>query len=156
MKSMTYEIRDGSIGDIPFVLDLGRRTIADSRSAYRPAADEALEASYERLIDTVRMQEHVLLIAQAELAPIGFLILVTDLPDEVTMMAQGFVAYMAVEPDARGRGVGSALLSAAEAAARKRGLSHIALMVTEGNSAARELYAQAGFGTERRLLCKPI
>jgi hypothetical protein len=32
----------------------------------------------------------------------------------------------------------------------------MALMVTEDNGAARELYAQAGYVTERRLLCKPL
>jgi hypothetical protein len=29
-------------------------------------------------------------------------------------------------------------------------------MVTEDNAAARELYAQAGYATERRLLCKRL
>jgi hypothetical protein len=29
-------------------------------------------------------------------------------------------------------------------------------MVTEDNVAARELYAQAGYTTERRLLCKQL
>jgi hypothetical protein len=32
----------------------------------------------------------------------------------------------------------------------------MALMVTEDNLAARELYAQAGYATERRLLCKAL
>jgi len=71
-------------------------------------------------------------------------------------MPQGFIAYMAVEPDARRLGIGVQLLEAAENAARVRGLPHMALMVTEDNDAARELYAQAGYVTERRLLCKPL
>ncbi len=77
-----------------------------------------------------------------------------DLPDDVTGDVQAFVAYMAVEPELRGRGIGAALLAAAEDEARKRGLSYIALMVTEENRAARDLYERAGYVTERRLLCK--
>jgi ribosomal protein S18 acetylase RimI-like enzyme len=76
------------------------------------------------------------------------------LPDEVTLEPQAFIAYMAVEPHARRQGVAAALLAGAEAAARERGRTHVALMVTEENDAARELYAQAGYFTERRLLCK--
>ncbi len=53
-----------------------------------------------------------------------------------------------------GRGIGAALAAAAEDEARKRGLSYIALMVTEENRAARDLYERAGYVTERRLLCK--
>jgi len=82
--------------------------------------------------------------------------MLNDLPDEVTGMPQGFIAYMAVEPEARRHGVGRQLLLAAEEQARARGLPVVALMVTEDNVAARELYAQAGYRTERRLLCKTL
>jgi len=78
------------------------------------------------------------------------------LPDEVTRMPQGFIAYMAVEPELRERGAGARLLEAAEREARKRGLPYVALMVTEENAAARALYERAGYLTERRLLCKVL
>jgi ribosomal protein S18 acetylase RimI-like enzyme len=98
-----------------------------------------------------------LIVAELALAgPVGFVLMLTDLPDEVTGSAQGFVAYMAVEPDERRHGVGKALLAAAEDAARARGLPFVSLMVTESNASARELYAQAGYVTERRLLCKAL
>ena len=79
-----------------------------------------------------------------------------DLPDEVTLLPQAFVAYMAVEPGVRRDGVGTALLAAAEDEARRRGLPYMALMVTEENAAARRLYERGGYRTERRLLCKPL
>lgn len=102
-------------------------------------------------------RSYVLLIAENELdGRAGFLLMLDDLPDEVTSLPQGFIAYMAVEPDARRGGVARQLLAAAEDAARARGLGHVALMVTEDNAAARELYAQAGYATERRLLCKRL
>ncbi|MGP6159283.1 MAG: GNAT family N-acetyltransferase [Vulcanimicrobiaceae bacterium] len=139
------------------MLDLGRRTIGDSLSSLRPVPGGAVAASYERLVDFALSQSYVLLIAENAVdGPLGFILLLDRLPDEVTGMPQAFVAYMAVEPDARRHGIGASLLRAAEDVARENGLAHLALMVTEENEAARELYAQAGFTTERRLLCKPL
>jgi ribosomal protein S18 acetylase RimI-like enzyme len=150
-------LRRGGAGDRAFVLDLGRRTSVDSMSALRAAPPAMLQSSFEQLVDFTFERQYVLLIAERELdGPVGFLLMLDDLPDEVTAMPQGFIAYMAVEPDARRLGIGVQLLEAAENAARVRGLPHMALMVTEDNDAARELYAQAGYVTERRLLCKPL
>jgi predicted GNAT family N-acyltransferase len=49
---------------------------------------------------------------------------------------------MAVEPEARGRGIGAALLAGAEREARVAGASRIAL---HAQAHARELYARGGF-----------
>ena len=112
--------------------------------------------AYEKLLEFIYAQSHVLLIAEDEGGRAGFLILLDMLPDEVTMTPQAFVAYMAVEPERRRRGIGRALLNEAERVARERGLPAIAMMVTEGNGPALELYTSSGFLTERRLLCKPL
>jgi ribosomal-protein-alanine N-acetyltransferase len=63
---------------------------------------------------------------------------------------------MAVEPDARGAGVGRALLDEAERRARAAGRTVVSLMVTEENAAARALYDGAGYATERRMLSKRV
>ena len=52
---------------------------------------------------------------------------------------------MWVDPEARGRGVGRALLEAAEAWGRDRGCTAASLSVTAGNSPAERLYRQAGY-----------
>ena len=52
---------------------------------------------------------------------------------------------MAVVPDARGRGVGGALLSACLDHARSRGWRALSLSVEDGNTAARALYERHGF-----------
>jgi ribosomal protein S18 acetylase RimI-like enzyme len=150
-------LRKGVAGDRAFVLDLGRRTTIDSVSSMRHAPSAFVEASYEQLVAFALGRSHVLLIAETDLAgPVGFVLMLDDLPDEVTGLPQGFVAYMAVEPEARRHGVGKHLLAAAEDAARAKRLPFVALMVTEDNAAARELYAQAGYVTERRLMCKAL
>ena len=112
--------------------------------------------SFDRLIEFVFTRDHLVLIAEEHGVQIGFLLLLFDVADEVTAGPQAFVAYTAVEPFARRRGAGRALMEAAETAARARGLPYVSLMVTEDNRAARALYDGAGFVTERRMLTKPL
>lgn len=61
------------------------------------------------------------------------------------------IAGLAVAPGARGRGVGSALLAAAEQHARERGARKLSLRVLSTNDAALRLYERAGFCREGTL-----
>ncbi|MHB8230051.1 MAG: GNAT family N-acetyltransferase [Vulcanimicrobiaceae bacterium] len=149
-------VRQGRLDDRAFVEDLGKRTILDSVAAFRFVNEPLAALSYERLLRFAYDQSHVLLIAEHGGRRAGFVLLLDTLPDEVTMLPQGFVAYMAVEPDLRRLGVAAGLLEAAEDEARRRGLPYMGLMVTEDNAAARALYDSAGYLTERRLLCKRL
>ena len=149
-------VRQGRLDDRAFVEDLGKRTILDSVAAFRFVNEPLAALSYERLLRFSYDQSHVLLIAEHGGRRAGFVLLLDTLPDEVTMLPQGFVAYMAVEPDLRRLGVAAGLLEAAEDEARRRGLPYMGLMVTEDNAAARALYDRAGYLTERRLLCKRL
>jgi ribosomal protein S18 acetylase RimI-like enzyme len=150
-------VRPGTRDERDFVRDLGRRSASSSISALRDARYDGVLMSFDRLIEFVFGRRHELLIAQdADGTLLGFLLMLYDLPDEVTLTEQAFVAYTAVEPFARGRGVGRAMMEAAEAAARATGLACISLMVTEENDAARALYDRAGFLTERRMMTKRL
>ena len=151
-----YTIRAGRPNDVAWLIDLGRRTLHDSVSALRDSSPVALAASFDRLIEYALAQSHVLLVAEDALEPLGYVLFLDTLPDEVTGSAQAFVVYVAVEPAARRRGVGRGLFEAAEDAARARCLPYLSFMVTEENLAARELYAQLGYVTERRQLCKRL
>ena len=122
----------------------------------RIALPPLVEGAYERLVEYVLAREHDVLIAESDGVPAGFALLIYDLPDEITLTEQAFVAYMAVEPAWQRRGAGSALLASIEDHARKRGLPYLSLMVTEENAAARGLYAAAGFTTERRMMTKAL
>lgn len=149
-------VRRGTGGDRDFVRELGRRSGASSVSAVREARYGDVVTAFDHLIEFVYTRDHEVLIADEHGVPIGFLLLLYDVPDEVTLTRQAFVAYTAVEPFARGRGAGRAMMDAAEDAARARGLAYVSLMVTEDNRAARALYDGAGFVTERRMLTKPL
>jgi ribosomal protein S18 acetylase RimI-like enzyme len=149
-------VRDGTADDGAYVRDLGRRTVMDSVAAFRQAPQRQVFVALDRLLETIETQSHQTLIAESEGKRVGFLLFLDELPDEVTALPQGFIAYMAVEPEKRARGVGSLLLGAAEDAARQRGLPYMSLMVTEDNAPARKLYERRGYRTERRLMSKAL
>jgi len=149
-------IRIAEPEDWVFVRDLGRTVTPASRSSLRTASELALYVSYDRLLRYAYSASHVLAIAEVDGQRAGFLLLLDQLPDEVTGSPQGFVAYMAVAETYRRRGIGERLLHYAEEETRARGISHLALMVTEENAPARRLYERLGFVTERRLLCKQL
>jgi ribosomal protein S18 acetylase RimI-like enzyme len=58
------------------------------------------------------------------------------------------VKGLAVDPARQGEGVGAALLDAAIAVARERGMRRLLLRVLSGNDAARRLYESRGFEVE--------
>jgi ribosomal protein S18 acetylase RimI-like enzyme len=154
--SATIAIRRGTASDRAFVVDLGRRVSPTSVSSLRTALPPLVEGAYERLVEYVLAREHDVLIAESGGEVVGFALLIYDLPDEITLTEQTFIAYMAVEPAAQRQGIGGALLESIEDHARRRGLPYLSLMVTEENAAARELYAAAGFTTERRMMTKAL
>jgi GNAT superfamily N-acetyltransferase len=70
---------------------------------------------------------------------------------------------LAVVPDWRGKGIGRALLAAAESHARSRGCCKLTLEVQDDNHRARALYERFGFAdfvvgnsTPTRFLSKPL
>jgi ribosomal protein S18 acetylase RimI-like enzyme len=149
-------LRRGTVRDRAFVLDLGKRVSPTSVSSLRIALPPLVEGAYERLVEYVIAREHDVIVAEVDGVPAGFTLLIYDLPDEITLTEQGFVAYMAVEPAQQRRGIARALLENVEELARRRGLPYLSLMVTEENEAARELYSGAGFHTERRMMTKSL
>jgi ribosomal protein S18 acetylase RimI-like enzyme len=154
--SGAISIRRGTARDRAFVVDLGRRVSPTSVSSLRVAVQPLVEGAYERLVDYVLAREHEILVAEADGVAAGFALLIYDLPDEITLSEQAFIAYMAVEPAWQRRSVGRLLLESIETHARRHGLPYLSLMVTEDNTAARELYAASGFATERRLMTKAL
>jgi ribosomal-protein-alanine N-acetyltransferase len=74
------------------------------------------------------------------------------------ILDQGELANIAVEPGARGQGIGGRLLDHLVDVARERGVHRLFLEVRESNEAAHRLYDSRGFrriGTRRDYYDKP-
>lgn len=100
----------------------------------------------ERLVRELAAQSNALiLLALASGEPIGVAVCFVGFS---TFAARSLLNIhdLAVLPEFRGRGVGRALLAAAEARARQLGCCKLTLEVREGNQRARSLYASVGFG----------
>ncbi|HEY2377528.1 MAG TPA: ribosomal protein S18-alanine N-acetyltransferase [Gemmatimonadaceae bacterium] len=72
---------------------------------------------------------------------------------------EGEIANLAVDPEARGHGVGSALLDAALEEARRQRTDEVFLEVRSSNLRARQLYESRGFaevGRRRRYYRQPV
>ena len=61
---------------------------------------------------------------------------------------RGWVYYLAVAPDQRGRRHGEAMMRAAEAWVRARGMPKLQLMVRSDNAAVIAFYKAIGYGVE--------
>ena len=153
---MSISIRAATAHDRAFIESLGKRTVMDSVSALRHPNPEDVIENFARLLRIIDRRDNLTLVAEVDGKAAGFLIMLDSLPDEVTGGDQAFIAYMAVEREHRGSGVGAKLLDRAEHEARAMGAPYISLMVTEENEPARVLYEHAGYLTERRLLCKTL
>jgi ribosomal protein S18 acetylase RimI-like enzyme len=98
-------------------------------------------------LDDSTAGEAMLVAEDAAAIRLGFIHLISE-ADYYTRRQCGHIADLIVAPEARGRGVGEMLLSAAEEWAAARGYSLLTLNVFVGNTRARALYERSGFGAE--------
>jgi ribosomal protein S18 acetylase RimI-like enzyme len=109
--------------------------------------DAFAEFSREPVLTTLAMvRRHRSFIAERDGVAIGFAVV-----SLVSAASAELVAIAVVERE-RGRGVGRALLTLAENAARRAGARFLSLHTAEANLAALELFHKQGFELERRLL----
>lgn len=154
---MSVRVRPARPDDSNFIEVLGLATALDTVSPVRSISRPSAEAAFRRLLAFCNDRPGtVLLVAERDDTPAGFLIMLTDLPDEVTQERQAFVAYVAVREAERSRGVGRALMQAAIAEGQRRQLPYISLMVSAANQSARALYESEHFMNERVLMSRPL
>ena len=141
--------------------------------AYEPRDRDAIEALTPRLcvgvahwIDAAAMPEAVrgsvhgsiengtVLIAEDDGTVVGFASVRQR--DHFTGLRLAYVGELAVAEDSEGRGVGRALVTAAESWSRERGLARILLETGAANSAARAFYARLGFEESEVTLSKSL
>lgn len=138
-------------------------TILDSYAFDEVGGSEGLAPDVrERLIPALRqLRTTLVLLAFVEGAPVGVAVCFFGFS---TFKAQPLLNIhdLAVLPEHRGRGVGRALLNAAEERARRNGCCRLTLEVQEDNPRARGLYASFGFEDvvvrelPTRFLAKPL
>lgn len=87
---------------------------------------------------------------------VGYAI-VTDLGPETTFARErvGCLESIAVLPEVRRSGVGSALLEAARAGAAERGIPELTITLFDANESARAFYARHGFRPYLQVLTGP-
>jgi len=153
---MPISVRPARLDDRAFIDELGVASAAETVSPLRVVPHHVAAEGFRKLFEYCETRSRAVLVAERDGQRAGFAILLFDVVDEVSQRTQAFVAYMAVAPPHRRRGVAMALLAAAEEEARRVGLSHLTLMVTEAATPARSLYAKAGFFDERVQMTKAI
>jgi len=88
-----------------------------------------------------------LLIAESIGNRLGFVYL-ERLQDYFTLEPHGHIGMLVVTEEAEGKGVGGALMRAAEAWAREHGYRRLTLNVFEANRTARAVYEHLGYAPE--------
>lgn len=95
-----------------------------------------------------------LLVAREDDAILGFVMFHVEAGLYEQAVVRGIVDNLYVVPEARGRGIGSRLLDAAEAALVEDGADVVALSVMAANDRAIDFYERRGYAPHRLLLEK--
>ncbi len=142
-------IRRALPADQPFVVAAAARLGGFGPPAWRPPEEIASgEVRTLRAFFQSPPSRSALLIAQSEEGSrLGFAYL-ERLQDYFTLEDHGHVGILVVTEQAQGKGVGSALMRAAEDWAREQGYRKLTLTVFEANHTARVVYDHLGYAPE--------
>ena len=144
MTATAPEVREADLdssADAAAILDVLESYASDPIGGGRPLAADVRE----RLLDGLRAHPTTLvLLAFEDGEAVGIAVCFFGFS---TFQARPLlnVHDLAVVPQRRGGGIGSALLGAAEAHARERGCCKLTLEVQDDNHRARAVYARFGF-----------
>ncbi len=154
---MSISVRRARDDDRSFIEALGVQTALQTVSPVRALSQSVAQQAYHRLMKLCEERPGtIILVAENDSQRSGFLIMLTDMPDDITQNEQAFIAYVAVSKSQRGRGVGRALLQEAIAEGQRRKLPHLSLMVSADNVEAQGLYESEQFVPERILMTRPL
>lgn len=150
-------IRPARADDSDWITALAPRLHEFGVPAWREAG--AMNASVARGLarELAAPSEGCAILAATDAAgvPLGFVSLLTD-RDYFTGALCGHVADIVVVGSHEGRGVGRALLAAAERWAEAAGYPWLTLHVFEGNTRARRVYEQTGYVAEWTRMVKQV
>jgi ribosomal protein S18 acetylase RimI-like enzyme len=145
---MTITIRPAVPADRAFVVGLAGRLADFDPASWRTR--EELIAGDRRSLESWfdgSAEGEAMLIAEVDGDPSGCAYL-CSVVDYFTGASHGHLSVLAVSERSEGRGVGSALVAAAEHWARARGSDRLTLHAMVNNTRARALYERRGFEGE--------
>jgi ribosomal protein S18 acetylase RimI-like enzyme len=148
-------VRPIDSGDAELLADLWVELAADQRQH----GSHLLAESNRRRIREAMLQHVVTdtaLVARREGDVVGFVSFGRESESFEQDLIRGTVHNIYVRSGHRGEGIGSALLSRAEAALAERGVDAVCLQAMATNSEAREFYRRHGYDPHRIELEKPI
>jgi len=151
-------IRPAVVDDISAIAALYRILFAEM-AALQPNIWRPSEMSRSFLLEFIEGERSSILLAEEDGEIAGFAVAQDRDTPPFNCVIQNRYCYlmdMAVAPARRGRGLGRALLGAAESWARGRGLKWLELNVLEENKAAYKLYEQAGLAPAQHLMRKML
>ncbi len=143
--------------DREFILTLTSRLEAVGTPQWRdPSRMRAFHQHYsEETVNAAGTDEAVFVAEHEDGNRLG-VVHVLESSDGLTGARQGYVATLAVDEAAAGRGAGGALMAKAEDWCRDRGLGIVALDVFAQNTGARGFYAHLGYQDETLKMIKVL
>ena len=153
----SVHVRSANPDDLEFILSLTPRLTDFDLPAWRNS--DAIQASSDDLLRnallTPPVGSAVLIASSASGERLGFIHLETE-HEFFTAEPQGYVANLAVNGESEGKGIGKALMSAAETWTKVQGMQHLTLFVFAGNTGARTFYEKLGFAEDSLKLVKAV
>ena len=148
------ELTRPTLSDVETLVDCWVALAADQRQY---GSRLLTEANREAVTDAIA--RHVvtegLLVAEAD-ETLGFVMYHVEEGRYQQDQSTGVIVNLYVVPEARGRGIGSELLAAAEADLAASGVDTVTLEVLAANDAARRFYSRHGYRDHRIELAKRI
>lgn len=151
-------MRPATPADADFIHTLAPRFAEGGLPSWRDR-DQLLaftEDGIAAAIAAIGQPDHLTLIATGDDgAPLGFLHAFGE-RSGLTGEEQGYISMLAVAAEASGRGIGRALMEAAEDWARDRGYRLLTLETFGDNHPARAFYARLGYREETLKLAREL
>lgn len=142
---MTLSLRPATVADID-LLEAWGRELYDLERTFEPGMRYSGEAFRERDMEALSSPDAHYLIAEIEGRAVGYIAaMLGEMPEYLAMPGRECVIEVVfVEEDARGRGVGTALLEACLGWAKKQGAKRVRAGVYARNRASLELFERVG------------
>jgi len=155
MNSVGIHIRAATEYDKPAVLQLAPR-LAEGLAAWRDR-QAAILAAQQWLTDsfaTAARHDGTVLVATDKTGIVG--VITISAQRHFTGETDGYIGELAIASRAVRRGIGRALIKAAETWAQDRGLRHLTLHTGIANIPARHFYSALGFQEEEIRLTRSL